>query len=464
MRDKYFDLISQTFEFPQDEFEVDKGELTFHELPLNSLVEKYGTPLKLVYLPNISRNIDRAKAWFKTAMEQVNYPGTYQYCYCTKSSHFNFVLEEILKNEVHIETSSSFDIRLVKNLVAKGSLSKDAYVVCNGFKPDRYIEGIADLINDGFKNCIPVLDNKVELRKLLELTDQPMDLGIRIAAEESPKFDFYTSRLGIGYRDIVEFYKRHIQEKKGVKLKMLHFFINTGIQDNSYYWNELHKCLEVYAALKKVCPTLDSLNIGGGLPIKRSLSFDFDYQHIISEIINQIQQICNEKGVECPNIFSEFGSFTVGESGMHIYSIIGQKQQNDREKWNMIDGSFINNLPDTWAIGERFIMLPLNRWDDRYERVLLGGLTCDSDDYYNSEPHVNAIYLPNYKEDKPLYVGFFNTGAYQDSLSGFGGIKHCLIPSPQIVLLDRDEEGNLTEEVFAEEQKDKDMLRILGYE
>jgi arginine decarboxylase len=27
-------------------------------------------------------------------------------------------------------------------------------------------------------------------------------------------------------------------------------------------------------------------------------------------------------------------------------------------------------------------------------RVLLGGLTCDSDDYYNSEQNMNAIYLP----------------------------------------------------------------------
>jgi arginine decarboxylase len=48
-----------------------------------------------------------------------------------------------------------------------------------------------------------------------------------------------------------------------------------------------------------------------------------------------------------PNIFTEFGSFTVGESGGAIYQIL-QKQQNDREKWNMIDSSFITTLPDTY--------------------------------------------------------------------------------------------------------------------
>ena len=60
----------------------------------------------------------------------------------------------------------------------------------------------------------------------------------------------------------------------------------------------------------------------------------------------------------------------------------------------MIDSSFMTTLPDSWAISKRFIMFPLNRWEDSYERVFLGGLTCDSDDYYNSEQHANAIYLP----------------------------------------------------------------------
>ena len=46
-----------------------------------------------------------------------------------------------------------------------------------------------------------------------------------------------------------------------------------------------------------------------------------------------------------PNIFTEFGSFTVGESMAHIYSVIGDKRQNDRETWYMIDSSFITTLP-----------------------------------------------------------------------------------------------------------------------
>ena len=294
-------------------------------------------------------------------------------------------------------------------------------------------------------------------------TDKKFKVGIRIASEEEPKFEFYTSRLGIGYKNIVSFYEREIAKNEQVDLKMLHFFINTGIKDNAYYWNELMKCLNVYINLKKTCTTLDSLNIGGGFPIKNSLAFDYDYAYMIDEIIGQIKQACDEAEVDVPHIFTEFGSFTVGESGAAIYEVLYQKKQNDRERWNMINSSFITTLPDSWAINKRFIMLPINKWNNKYERVLLGGLTCDSDDYYNSEQHINGIYLPVYEKDKPLYIGFFNTGAYQESIGGFGGLQHCLIPHPKHLIIDRNEDGKLTITVFKEQQQSKELLSILGY-
>lgn len=464
MNTKYIDLINQTFDFPQEEFKLENKTLQFHGVNLMELVETYGAPLKFTYLPQISNNINRAKKWFADAIEKHNYAGKYNYSYCTKSSHFKHVLNEALKNEIHIETSSAFDIDIVESLKAEGKITDDTFVISNGFKRTQYVTNIARLINNGHKNAIPIIDNYEEIDLLSQEINGRFNVGIRIASEEEPKFEFYTSRLGIGYKNIVPFYKNQIANNDKVGLKMLHFFINTGIKDNAYYWNELTKCLKVYTNLKKICPSLDSLNIGGGFPIKNSLAFDYDYAYMVDEIVNQIKTVCEEEGVDVPNIFTEFGSFTVGESGGAIYKVLYQKQQNDREKWNMINSSFITTLPDTWAINKRFVMLPLNRWHESYERVLLGGLTCDSDDYYNSEQHMNAIYLPKYNKDKDLYIGFFNTGAYQETIGGFGGLQHCLIPSPKHILLDRDTNGNIIKTVFSEEQKSEDLLKILGYQ
>lgn len=463
MNVRFRDLIEQTYEFPTEEFTLDNSHLLFHGLNLNELVTRYGSPLKFTYLPKISENIGRAKNWFASAMDKYGYKGKYFYCYCTKSSHFRYVLDEALKNDIHIETSSAFDIKIVERLKVEGLIDRDTYVICNGFKRDAYIENIANLINSGQRNCIPILDNYEELGLLSGRIQDRFKVGIRIASEEEPKFEFYTSRLGIGYKDIVPFYDKHLKNNPDVELKMLHFFINTGIRDNAYYWNELLKCLKVYVSLKKRCPSLDSLNIGGGFPTKNSLSFEYDYQYMVDEIINQINLACEEAGVSVPNIFTEFGSFTVGESGGAIYQILYQKQQNDREKWNMIDSSFITTLPDAWAINRRFIMLPINRWNDTYERVLLGGLTCDSDDYYNSQQDLNAIYLPKFLPDQPLYIAFFNTGAYQETIGGYGGLQHCLIPYPKHLLIDKDREGRFQISLFRDQQSVEENLEILGY-
>ncbi len=465
MKNKYIDLIEQTFEFPQEEFKVIDNELYFHDICLMDIIKQYGTPIKISYLPKISQQIQKAKRMFHVAMSKVDYNGDYNYCYCTKSSHFSFILEEALKNDINLETSSAFDTYIIEELFQKNLIDKNTYIVCNGFKRPLYLQRISELINGGYENTIPVIDNKNEIDIYDELIDdnKKCQLGIRIASEEEPMFEFYTSRLGVRYNDILPYYKQKIKNNPKFSLKMLHFFINTGIKDNAYYWNELSKCVNVYCELKKVCPELDSLNIGGGFPIKNTLGFEYDYEYICEEIISQIKKICTLHDVAEPNIFTEFGAFTVGESGAILYSILDQKQQNDRELWNMIDSSFMTTLPDIWASRQKFILLAINNWDSEYERVNLGGLTCDSQDYYNSEAHANAIFLPRIKQDVPQYIGMFHTGAYQESLGGFGGIQHCLIPAPKLIIIDKNEEGEYSTKLFAKEQSYKSMLKTLGF-
>ncbi len=461
MKNKYIDLIEQAFDLPSEEFTIEDGELHWFGIPLMDLIKQYGTPLRISYLPKISQNIQRARRMFNVAMAKVDYAADYQYCYCTKSSHFSFIMEEVLKNNVNVETSSAFDINILEELHKSGLLKQDTYILCNGFKRAQYVENIQNLMRSGFNHVIPILDNKFELD--LFDKDLKMSVGIRIAAEEEPKFDFYTSRLGIRYNDIIPYYKHHIQNNPNVKLKMLHFFINTGIRDTAYYWNELNKAVNLYCELKKICPELDSLNIGGGFPIKAHLDFEYDYEYMAEEIVSQIKKTCANYNTAEPNIFTEFGSYTVGESGAMLYSIVNQKQQNDRELWNMIDSSFITTLPDTWALNQRFVLLAVNNWDKEYERVHLGGLTCDSEDYYNAEAHSNAVFLPKAEAGCEQFVGFFHMGAYQEALSGYGGIQHCLIPAPKMVVIDRDEDGEYTTKLFAKEQSYKSMLKILGY-
>ena len=465
MKNTYHDLIDQTFDFPTDNLALDAGRLHFHGIDLDALVEKYGSPLKLYYLPSIQAKIAEARQLFADARRSLRYRGAYHFAYCTKASHFHFVMREVLAAGAKLETSSGYDVDLIRRLHERGRLDKKLRLLHNGFKTRRYMDGILGLAADGFA-AMPILDNPEELAYYRDRlpADGHLDVGLRLATEEEPKFEFYTSRLGVRARDVTGFYRQHLATDERFTLRMLHFFVDTGLQDTSYYWNELRKGVRAYALLRKTCPTLTALNIGGGLPIANGLGDEVDYPYLIREVVRQVQDTCRREGVPEPDLYSEFGKYTVGESGATLFEVIGTKQQNDSELWYMVDNSLMNALPDTWGISERFILLPFGHWDAPPVRVNLGGLTCDNSDYYNAESHGGQVYLPRFDPRKRrLRLGFFHTGAYQDALGGYGGVKHCLIPGMRRVLVDREADGSQRDWLDAEEQSSDEMLALLGY-
>jgi arginine decarboxylase len=223
MDNLYTTLIHQTFNFPQEGFAVKDEELYFNDIPLMDIIKQYGTPLRVTYLPKIGSQIQKAKRLFNVAMAKVDYKGKYVYCYCTKSSHFSFVIDEVLKNEVHIETSSAFDLQIIKEQYQKKALDKDTYIICNGYKRQAYKQSICELVNEGF-NVIPVLDHLEEIDYYKKhCKSEKVNLGIRISTEEEPSFTFYTSRLGIRNSEIMTLYKEKIKPNPKFNLKLLHF-------------------------------------------------------------------------------------------------------------------------------------------------------------------------------------------------------------------------------------------------
>ncbi len=468
MKNTYFDLIDQSYYFPQEGFDLNNDSLTFHGVSLKHLIEKYGTPFRFIYLPKIGDQIKKARNLFNRAIKKNNYKGKYHFCYCTKCNHFNHVVNEALKHDVNIETSSAFDIDLILHLYKAGKIDKKRIIVNNGYKTDDYLIKINRLIEMGFENTLTVLDSTSELDRLVSFSSNPetiFKVGLRMSINEEAQSAYYTSRLGIPHKELKQFFVDKVRDNDRVELKMLHFFVDSGIKDTPYYWGEFQKALKVYIELKKESEFLDSFNLGGGFPIRNQLGSEYDYEYMINEIITNIKSACNAENIQEPDIFTEFGKYTVGEAGAIIFKVLEQKQQNDAEMWYIIDNSLMNTIPDAWSIQEKFILLPINKWGNEYGRANIGGISCDHSDYYNSEDLNQEVLLPKYSndEEEPLYLGFFHTGAYQDSVSGYGGIKHCLIPSPKHVIIDRDDKGNIVDSVYREEQSVNEMLSILGY-
>ncbi len=55
----YAEFLDLSVDFPQEGFEVIEDELHFHGINLIELVETYGTPLRLTYLPIIGKKYNK---------------------------------------------------------------------------------------------------------------------------------------------------------------------------------------------------------------------------------------------------------------------------------------------------------------------------------------------------------------------------------------------------------------------
>lgn len=447
--------------FSKGGFEIIDHQLHFQTINLMVMIETHGTPLKFTYLPTISSRIQQMKTMFDSARINVDYQGSYTYCYCTKSSHFSYILQEALKNEIGLEISSAFDIPLISSLEKAGHLNYQMMIICNGFKTESYKQGILDLIKRGYRNIIPILDHLEEFDFYEQYARNTLNAGIRIASGDRNEAQPFTSRLGIRKEEVIPFYKAKIADSKHIRITTLHFFTDAGLSDSTFYWEELEKNVTLYCKLKTINPHLSALDIGGGMPFMDSFDFSFDYAGFVTRIVKMIKNICIRHGVKEPDIITEFGKYTVAEASGIVYKVLGKKQQNPQEKWLMLDGSFITNLPDTWAIGQKYLSFPINNLDAPFEQVYLGGITCDGDDHYHLGANQTRLIMPETK--KTQYIGFFHTGAYQEVLSGYGGIHHCLLPSPKHIIISRNSNDVLQYKVFAEEQNSRQALKILGY-
>jgi len=468
MKGSFEELIKQSFKFPQEGFRLSDGNLDFNGISIMDLIEKYGTPFKLMYLPKIAQQISNAREIFKEAFDELNYQGNYHYCYCTKCCHYSKVVQSVLKENVHLETSSAFDVDIILALHEQQQLSKETTLIHNGYKTDHYLQKIIHLNQLGFENSILILDSAAELakvKKIIKPLNLNLKIGIRMAIDEEPQSPYHTSRLGIRPDEVIALYENEIKDVGLLNLTMLHFFIDSGIKDQLYYWSEFKKALNLYADLRLLCDDLKAINLGGGFPIRNNLDFKYDYKHLVFEIVRNIKETAERLEINHPDIYTEFGRYTVGESGATILQVLEKKHQNDQELWFMVDNSLMNILPDTWSILEKFIVLPINKWDNDYTKVNIGGISCDHSDFYDTEDFNQKLILPNFdnSESQPLYIGFFHTAAYQDALSGYGGIKHCLIPAPKIIFIDQDEDGKLFDYIYQDEQTVEDVLSVLGY-
>ena len=128
--------------------------------------------------------------------------------------------------------------------------------------------------------------------------------------------------------------------------------------------------------------------------------------------------------------------------------------------------SVFQSLPDSWAVGHVFPVMPVHRLKEKpLRRAALVDLTCDSDgkiaSFMNYKEWKNERYLMVHplKSGESYYMAVFLTGAYQEIL----GDMHNLFGDTDALHISVGKKGDYSVEHHVEGDSIYDMLKYVGY-
>lgn len=440
------------------------SELYFKDIKLLDLVREYGTPLEVAYTPMIKEKVQELKQIFKEKIKKYNYSNKYNYAYATKANYYSEVILESVKNVDMLETSSAYDINIIIKLCELNIIKPGYTVICNGYKNETYVENIKRLLDMGV-NVIPVIENKEEYNILQILKDYKINVGLRYNSDfearliknkfaENGELD---NRFGLNEEEMFEMAEK-IENHSNFTLKLFHFHFGGTISNIDNYIKGLSNIFELYCKLKQRFNTLEYFDFGGGFPVKYSLTYNFNYEDLVDKMIKSLKIITTKNNIEDPILIGEHGRYTVADHSFYIYKVDFTKKN-----WYIINSSLMNMAPDMWGIEQDFTILPINLINNECIPVCLGGETCDPDDRYYLQDDNVKLFMPIINEGEELYIAIFSIGAYQENISGIGGVHHCMIPEGNELIIYNDKKGKRHFYKANNKQTPEEMLNLLDY-
>lgn len=312
-----------------------------HSIDLRALVDdlikrKIKPPILLRFMNILEGRIASINRVFRNAIQENNYPAKYQTFYPVKVNQQRQVVEAIAKfgkkYEMGLEVGSK------PELVAAISLStgNGLPIICNGYKDTDFIETILYACKIGYDITI-VVEKLFELEKIMGLVEKTgirPKLGIRVKLSSKGTGKWATSggedaKFGLRISELIaaiEILKEHdLLDSLG----LLHFHIGSQITKIDKIKNALIEGTRIYVEMKKLGVNLRFLDIGGGLGVdydgsKSSYfsSVNYSVEEYANDVVYQIKNICDEAGVDCPNIISESGRATVAHYSVLITNVL----------------------------------------------------------------------------------------------------------------------------------------------
>jgi arginine decarboxylase len=277
---------------------------------------------------------------FQQAIAENDYKGSYRGVYPIKVNQQRHVVEELVElgrpYNLGIEAGSKPELLVALALQD----NPEALILCNGYKDKAYIE-TALLARKLGRQVIIIMDRVAELDTILsasrELDIRPI-IGVRarLSTKGAGKWVESTgdrSKFGLTTAEIVATVERLRAAEMLDCLQLLHFHIGSQISAIRAVKDALQEASRIYVELHALGANMRFIDCGGGLGVDYDgsqtnfhSSVNYTLQEYASDIVSQVAEACNAKGVPHPDIVTESGRALVAHHSVLVFNVLGTNE------------------------------------------------------------------------------------------------------------------------------------------
>ncbi len=278
---------------------------------------------------------------FAAAIAEHEYRNRYCAVFPIKVNQQRLVVEEVFRYGAEfgfgLEVGSKPELLAV---MAMTENSPDRLIVCNGFKDDSYIEAVILATKLG-RTIVPVVENFSELGLILHQAKRHgvrprIGVRVKLASEGSGRWRESAgekSKFGLLITEMLEAVEVLRRADMLDCLKLVHCHPGSQLQDIRRVKDAINELAHVYAELKLLGAGLEYIDVGGGLGVdydgsgtNYASSMNYTLDEYARDVVHRIASVCNERGIDHPQIVSESGRAIAAQHSVLIFNVLGHAQ------------------------------------------------------------------------------------------------------------------------------------------
>ncbi|MDQ4073070.1 MAG: hypothetical protein M3162_02060 [Thermoproteota archaeon] len=425
---------------------------------INSLTQRYGTPLYLVDETTLHNKVLELRSAYKS------FQGSVKVAYSVKANFNPSILRTFMHDEITFDLTSLGELYFIKQL----NVYPENIIYTS---VTEEIEEYVEVLRDGFKRIVvSSYLGFLNLSKAADIVNIRPKVMVRINPEVGVKAEVRASykngKFGVPFNggkiDSAYFIVKSIYNNPLMDFEGFHFHLGSQITNFACYVNTLERLNSLLNKLRKEIPgfSMHTLDIGGGTPVfyndpvPNPLEMASIYMDKLNELVTNHGKFA---------LMIESGRFLVAESSILVSKIVNTKEYSEHKIFILDAGYHL--LLDAALLKQEYPQEIISCYEDvhvtdnlsrennkpRVKNIHLAGRLCDTFDVFpiSKVSDLSCADIGN-------YVLFYNVGAY--SLV-FNMPFHCQTKPPVIMKTSRGDfklirKGTTYEDLFIEEGGD----------